>query len=160
MTGPRRVQLRRDQRGASALELGLVAPIMFLLIFGIIQYGYLFWSLTTASATAREAARRLAVGCEWTGVERLARDHLAHPAVELASISVVPRHLDPTGQATAGNVPVRGGSVEVTVSFQSLNIGIPLVPVPAGGVVTQKALDDMENIPDTPLDCTTEPGNL
>jgi Flp pilus assembly protein TadG len=34
-----RTPRRTDQRGASALEFGLVAPVILLMIFGIIQYG-------------------------------------------------------------------------------------------------------------------------
>lgn len=153
--------LRRSRRedGASALEVGLVAPIMFLMIFGIIQYGYLFWSLTTASATAREAARRLAVGCAVTDVTNLAREHLLHPAVDHASITVTHAYVDMDGSPVAE--ARRGGRVEVTVSFQSLDIGFPFVPVPDGGVVTENAVDNVENIPDSPLtDCSTVPGNL
>ena len=52
----------RGERGSAALEFGLVAPVIFLLIFGIIQYGYLFWALQTSAATAREVWRREVMG--------------------------------------------------------------------------------------------------
>ena len=36
--------LWRDERGASALEFALTAPVFFLFIFGIIEFGLLFWT--------------------------------------------------------------------------------------------------------------------
>ena len=34
----------RDERGASALEFGLIAPVFFLFILGVIEFGLLFWT--------------------------------------------------------------------------------------------------------------------
>lgn len=52
----------RDQRGASALEFALVAPLLIGLLLGIIQYGSLFLLQTRMNDAARDTARRLAVG--------------------------------------------------------------------------------------------------
>ncbi len=38
--------------------------VVFPLLGAILQYGYQYWSLETAAATAREAARALAVGTD------------------------------------------------------------------------------------------------
>ena len=35
-------------------------------MFGVIQYGVYFWGASTAAASAREAARQIAVGTDWT----------------------------------------------------------------------------------------------
>jgi Flp pilus assembly protein TadG len=52
----------RDQHGASAVEFALVAPLLIGLLLGIIQYGSLFLLQTRMNDTARDTARRLAVG--------------------------------------------------------------------------------------------------
>ena len=52
----------RDQRGASAVEFALVAPLLIGLLLGIIQYGSLFLLQTRMNDAARDTARRLAVG--------------------------------------------------------------------------------------------------
>ena len=57
---------RRNQRGAAAVEFALVLPIFIFLVFGIIQYGFYFWTAETANSAAREAARRVVVGANWS----------------------------------------------------------------------------------------------
>ena len=56
-----RFQGRQPERGAAAVEFGLVLIPFLLLVFGIIQYGFLFYSYQGGSDVAREAARRAAV---------------------------------------------------------------------------------------------------
>ncbi len=52
----RRAPLRED--GAAAVEFALVTPILFLLVFGIIQYGLYFYDATGTRNGVREAARQ------------------------------------------------------------------------------------------------------
>jgi len=52
----------QDQGGASAVEFALIAPLLFTLLLGIIQYGSLFLIENRMTDTARDTARRLAVG--------------------------------------------------------------------------------------------------
>jgi hypothetical protein len=48
---------RRSQRGAVAVEFALIAPILFLLVFGIIDFGNAFQAWDAASTAAREGTR-------------------------------------------------------------------------------------------------------
>ncbi|MGF6305963.1 Flp pilus assembly protein TadG [Bradyrhizobium sp. i1.8.4] len=48
---------RRDSRGASALEFALTAPMFFLFIFGIIEFGLLFWTQLGLQHGTEMAAR-------------------------------------------------------------------------------------------------------
>ncbi|GAA4129226.1 hypothetical protein GCM10022215_41480 [Nocardioides fonticola] len=52
---------RRGSRGAAAVEFALVAPLLFLLLFGIISYGYMLSYRQALSQGAAEAARSAAV---------------------------------------------------------------------------------------------------
>jgi hypothetical protein len=145
------VRRRRSEGGATALEFGLVAPLMLLLIFGLVQYGYLFWALTTASASAREAARKLAVGQDWvTCVQPKANGHSDQPA--LSSVVSSYRWTDANG-TTLGRPVRRGDYVEVEVSFDSLHLHFPFLPMPNGGRVDEKARRQVENVPDSPPAC-------
>jgi Flp pilus assembly protein TadG len=52
---------RRDD-GAAAVEFALVSLLLFLVLFGLIEFGIGFFTQQGAAAAAREAARRAAVG--------------------------------------------------------------------------------------------------
>jgi Flp pilus assembly protein TadG len=142
----------RREDGATALEFGLVAPLMLLLVFGLIQYGYLFWALTTASADAREAARKMAVGRDWAAcVEPKVKEHAAQPA--LSTVAASYRWTDADGTTLARPVQ-RGDYVSVTVSFDTLNLNLPFLPVPSAGRISQSATRQVDNVPDSPPACT------
>ncbi|MET0999080.1 MAG: TadE/TadG family type IV pilus assembly protein [Marmoricola sp.] len=143
---------RHDREdGAAALEFGLVAPVIFLLIFGVIQYGYLFWSLQTAAATAREATRQLIVGTDEACALANARQMAEGPAIGSTAPSATPVYRDADGNVVAA--PVEGGTVSVAVSFQTLDMGLPFLPVPDHGNITQEVTNRVENVPAVPLTC-------
>jgi Flp pilus assembly pilin Flp len=52
----------RDQRGATALEFGLVAPVFFLIFVGIIEVGLIMFGVTTVETATAIAAREAAIG--------------------------------------------------------------------------------------------------
>jgi Flp pilus assembly protein TadG len=47
----------KDERGSVAVEFGLIAPIFFLLVFGIIDFGRAFYTSHDLAAAVREAGR-------------------------------------------------------------------------------------------------------
>jgi len=47
----------RDDSGASALEFALTAPVFFLFLFGIIEFGLLFWTQLGLQHGTEMAAR-------------------------------------------------------------------------------------------------------
>jgi Flp pilus assembly protein TadG len=47
----------RDERGATALEFAILAPVFFLLIFAIIAFGLMFWTQVGLQHGAEMAAR-------------------------------------------------------------------------------------------------------
>lgn len=58
---PRR-RWHRSQSGAAAVEFGLIAPVLVLLVFGIISFGILFAQTLALDNAARQGARFGAVG--------------------------------------------------------------------------------------------------
>jgi Flp pilus assembly protein TadG len=139
----------RNEHGAAALEFGLVLPLVMAVIFGMLQYGYHFWALQTAAATARETARLLVVGSDWECAQAHGVTFSDAAAVEGDAPTVTRRYHAANGDPQAA--PVLGSMVTVTVSFQSLDIG--LYPLPDGGVVTQSATARIENVPPARLKC-------
>jgi Flp pilus assembly pilin Flp len=139
---------QRSERGATLVEFALVVPVLLSVLLGTIQYGYHYWALETASATAREAARRLAVGTDWACTMTEVKTRLDKPAV-----GTVPdptrAYQDASGATTS--TAVLGGIVTVTVTLPSLDMN--LFPVPDNGVITQSAQARIENVPTTPIAC-------
>lgn len=50
--------LRKDNKGATAIEFAFVAPVLFLLILGIIEFGLLFATQASLEGAASDAARK------------------------------------------------------------------------------------------------------
>lgn len=53
-----RALIRSDERGAAAVEFGLLAGLFFLIVFGIVEVGLLFRSEHSLEHAAAEASRR------------------------------------------------------------------------------------------------------
>lgn len=146
MTAPGRLRRRPGrghERGAAALEFALMAPVVLLAILGVLQYAYHFWSLETASAAAREAARRVSVGTSWDCVQQEAIDRATLPALTTASIAVTTTYAFATDAV--------GDVVEVTVTFDSLDLG--LFPLPSGGRVSETVATTVQNRPYQQISC-------
>lgn len=56
-------RMRRDSRkGSAAIEFAMIAPVFFLLIFGIIETGILFFADSTLQHATDDAARQVRTG--------------------------------------------------------------------------------------------------
>ncbi|WP_081788306.1 TadE/TadG family type IV pilus assembly protein [Candidatus Blastococcus massiliensis] len=61
--GRRRVAARLlGERGAAAVEFALIAPVLLLLLLGIVEFSKAFHDQASLSAAAREGARSMALG--------------------------------------------------------------------------------------------------
>jgi Flp pilus assembly protein TadG len=120
---------RKDQRGAAAVEFALVLPIFIAIIFGIIQFGYYFWTAESANTAAREAARRVVVGDCWNST------NMTGFADSFASQTTsVSRSADPASLAV-------GDAITITVVADSEIINlIPGIP----STVTREYVARME----------------
>lgn len=65
----------RPQRGAAAVEFAIIAMLLFTLLFGIIEFGRLFYVINTVQEVTRRAAREVVVS---------KIDETDHPAINLA----------------------------------------------------------------------------
>jgi Flp pilus assembly protein TadG len=109
----------RSDRGVALVEFGLVLPLVVLLLFGIIDFGWTFGQYLDVRQGAREASRLAAVNYRTTqGVSGSTQS--AEIVAELCSRlanpeeSVIVIHL-PAGRAVGETV-----TVEVTQSVDSL----------------------------------------
>ena len=51
----------RDELGAAVVEFALVVPVLFLIVFAVIDFGRALWTLNVLSSGVREGARAAAV---------------------------------------------------------------------------------------------------
>ena len=69
MNGKRLTARLRRQEGAAAVEFALIAGVLALLLFGMMEYGLFFLQAQTLKSGAREGARQAAVGADLTAVK-------------------------------------------------------------------------------------------
>ena len=104
----------KSERGANLVEFALVAPFLILLLFGIIEFAWVFAQDLTVKHGAREGARLAAVtfGVDTAALttETKSRMNISDPATVTVSYCV-----DPTIVGNAGAVEP-GDGIEVTVS--------------------------------------------
>jgi Flp pilus assembly protein TadG len=141
-------RVQQDDRGAAAVEFALVSVLLFTLLFGIIQYGFLFFQYQAAAATAHEAARLAAVGLypSTTGSPPT-------PACPSFGLTVAGNGeanglpLDSVRKVTVAWSPdpaQRGGLANVEVTVRPTRLGAAFVPVPH--TFTVKAVGTVEDI--------------
>jgi len=136
---------RRDDSGAAAVEFALVSMLLFALLFGVVQYGFYFWSMQAGSDAVREAARQAAVGSlSCVAFDSFMEDRLG-PADFGSTISASRTFVSP---AKVGDM------VEVSVTFNSLDLNLPLVPIPTDATVEQSAQTRVENVTAESVSCS------
>ncbi|MAO80876.1 MAG: pilus assembly protein TadE [Nocardioides sp.] len=130
-------QRTREQRGAAAVEFALVAPLLLLLVFGVISYGYMLSFRQALSQGVAEGAR---AGAVWP----VGYDSSQDVAREAAALARIDEALGSygVGCATTGvtcsvavvDCDAGNRCLSVTVSYpygdRPLTPDVPLVPLP------------------------------
>lgn len=126
-------------------------PILLLLVMGIIQYGVYFWGMQAGTNAAGDLARRLSVGdCQnTTQAEAFIDSRIGGATGDASSIDVDTSYAVDAPVPTATTAPgVVGGNVTVTVTFEAIDLNIPLVPLPNEGEVNRTATARVEDVVD------------
>jgi Flp pilus assembly protein TadG len=109
MKTPRKL---RGEEGAAAVEFALVVGLLFVILFGIMEFGLAFFELQNLRSSAREGARAAAIGGD--------RTEVSQALVDGASGSL------PNGYSAftpSGNGPfcnTKGAEIKVTLPLNSL----------------------------------------
>jgi len=156
----RRSRAGRRQSGATAVEFGLIVLPLFYMLFGIIQYGFYFWSMQAGSNAVRDAARYSAVGTLSCGDLQSRVEDLISAAGrdedgdDIPDVTVTRQFgtIDPTDPDMIQPAdPKIGDTVRVKIAFKSFEIG--LIPIPNNAVVVQSADSRVENVTSISGDC-------
>ncbi len=138
----RRARQRRDD-GASAVEFALVAPVLFLILFGIIDYGIWFADSISARQAVRDGARRGVVEnfgtCAGaTGGELGTLACTVRGAMEPISGTTYVRVTVASAPGGPGGQTWAVGSTLRVCAMTKHNALMPLVPFPADGISRTK----------------------
>jgi hypothetical protein len=143
----RSVRGQRKGPGQALVEFALIAPLFFVLLFGIVEAGRFIFYYETLNNATREGARYAIVNgantlgcptgppapgtsaCDPTGEDVKARVREAAFGV-ISGITVTPTWFSDNG---------RGSTVTVAASFTYRSL-IPLVPLPPITVATESSL--------------------
>jgi Flp pilus assembly protein TadG len=104
-----RALTRGGEAGAAAVEFALVAPLLVLLVCGIVDLGRAYATLNQLAASAREGARLAAVLPDPESSSDRARVRntvLAYSAGQLGGPKITPASIDVDLQASTGTVTV------------------------------------------------------
>lgn len=85
-------RMRRTQldRGAAAVEMALVMPVLLLLLFGMVDIGRLLYTKVELSSAARDGARILALGKSQSDVLTRAQASYSWAPVQLGTTQSCP----------------------------------------------------------------------
>jgi Flp pilus assembly protein TadG len=128
---------RKQKRrlGAATLELAFVAIPVFMVVFGIFEYGRLLMDWTVLNAAAREGCRYALVNNTnstiATDVQAVVTARLGKETASFKSVTVTLTGTH-NGTATAITNLMAGDPIAVSVSgpYRFMNI-IPLIPMPS-----------------------------
>lgn len=82
---------RRSRRGASAVEFAVVAPVFFLVVLGIVEFGRMIMVQQVLTNAAREGARVAVLDSATTArVENRVNDYLSSANLSGVSITITP----------------------------------------------------------------------
>ena len=129
MSAPQRAS---RQQGAAAVEFALIASLLFMLLFGVIEMGRLLWSWNAAVEATRYGAR-LAVVCDLSSSSQtfIKTKMITRLAVLASSNIVITYSPTPGGVActaatcTSVNVALTGYTYKTIIPFVPLSVTLP-----------------------------------
>jgi hypothetical protein len=136
MSDLRRLRVMGRDDGASAVEFALLLPILLVLLFAIIDYGWWFGETLGLRSGVREAARLSAVNSIPPGassadaVKAVMLQRSPQLAGDAASLAVAVRVYGPGG---TGDIPGVGSTIQICATFPGESVsglGDVLYPLP------------------------------
>lgn len=109
------------EKGASAVEFALILPVLMVILFGIIEFGFILYDKAIVTNASREGARRgivyskdingVTIGVPASDITDTTTSYCASYLVSLGTGSAAP------STTVTGNCAVPGSSLTVTVTY-------------------------------------------
>jgi Flp pilus assembly protein TadG len=117
----------RRERGSSAVELAILAPVLFMIVFAIIGFGIAFMQVQTARTAVREGARTAAI-LKSDG-SRYTKDQIQQATVNASSGLITSKTQVSVTQCSApGSQAVVTYQTAQANGGKGITVSIPLVP--------------------------------
>lgn len=99
-----------SERGAVAVEFALIAPVLIMLLLGIMEFGRAYNTQASLSAAAREGVRVMAITGKQSDAITAAKD-------AAASLSPALQNTDITFGTSCPATPAAGSSPQITITI-------------------------------------------
>jgi Flp pilus assembly protein TadG len=146
----RQVGVGAHERGAEAVEFALVLPVFVLLVFGVVDFGYMINRDTMINNASREGAREGALNPDQNAIECAVRQSLS--TVETPALKTVTANCQPTPTKITVLVTCRTPSDSTTCAVTNVT------DFASGGTVIVKVSYTHSWI--TPVGSTIKPGGI
>jgi Flp pilus assembly protein TadG len=133
--GYRRFGSRRLQQGGTLVELALILPLFFLMVFGALDFGRGIWAYNTIAYASREGVRYAVVRGSKSQTPASASD--IRQTVVAKAVGLDPSKLTVTVTWLPNNTP--GSNVKVQAQFNF----VPIVPLLNLGTITLSSSSNM-----------------
>jgi Flp pilus assembly protein TadG len=107
---------RTGEQGAAAVEFALVVPLLLMLVFGIVDFGYMVNRVSMLNNAARDAAREGSLAGTQASITATATAAL--DGVPGVTVTVTCRKPDGTSCASYDADATSGGTAVVTISYE------------------------------------------
>lgn len=122
----RRKVNRKQERGATVLEMSVAGTILCLTIFGVIEFGRLMWTHNGLTDAVRRGARYAAMNTQSvTNVKNVVVFGVPSPAV--GARPVVPGLTTSNVNVVYNNFGVKQGEVRINITGYTFSFIIPLL---------------------------------
>ena len=108
---------RKAQTGQAMVEFAIVAPILLLLVFGIVQFGILFNNYLTLTDSVRTGARQAAVSRTLSDPVTTTKNRVTSAAASTLKTTDLAITVDPYDPINGTRSWVQGGDVTVTATY-------------------------------------------
>jgi Flp pilus assembly protein TadG len=110
----------RGDRGAAAVEFALVVPLLFALVFGMIDFGWAINRYTVLNNATREGVRLASLGADSSEITASVTDSLSDAGLDAAAVVVDLRCEKPAGGACGSWADhASGGTAIITVRYST-----------------------------------------
>lgn len=107
-----------NKEGAALVEMAIILPLLFLIVFGIFEFGRAMVMTNSLTNAAREGARRAAVSPPPIDVDEFVRSAIPF-RYEASELIITP---EPTSPTPGSGSPIR---ITVTLPFHTVTNFIP-----------------------------------